>query len=72
MANTIKITILEDGTIKCETDDMSGPLHQTADAFLAQIQRDAGGEVSIESIKEHSHHGVGQHSHEHGEHHHHH
>jgi hypothetical protein len=63
------IEILEDGTIKVQTNDMSGPGHKAADDFLSMIARLAGGEVTEEKIG-HAHHHQHSHSHE-GEHHHH-
>lgn len=41
----ITITILEDGTIRMETDNISGPNHLNAEQFLAQVGRLAGGET---------------------------
>jgi hypothetical protein len=63
------IEILEDGTIKVQTNDMSGPAHKAADDFLSMIGRLAGGEVTEEKIG-HAHQHQHSHSHE-GEHHHH-
>ena len=45
--DTIKISILEDGTIKTETDKISGPNHQTAEMFLRGVQEKLGGDVTI-------------------------
>jgi len=44
MVDTIKIEILEDGTISIDTDSISGQNHVSADAFLAEITKLAGGE----------------------------
>lgn len=44
--DAIKITILDDGTIKMETDIISGPNHVNAEQFLAQIGRLAGGDTT--------------------------
>lgn len=41
----IKISILDDGTIKVETDKISMPNHMNAEAFLRQMAELAGGEV---------------------------
>jgi hypothetical protein len=46
MPDTIKITVLEDGTIKTETDKVSMPNHANAEAFLRDIGRLAGGPVT--------------------------
>lgn len=58
----MQITVLEDGTIKTETADMSGPSHKAADDFLKMVARLAGGEVTEEKVK-HGH--VHNHAHEH-------
>lgn len=43
MADEIKISILPDGTIKIETDKVSGPNHMGAEGFIREIFRLAGG-----------------------------
>jgi len=55
------ITILDDGTIKIETDKISAPNHVNAGAFVAEAARLAGGKT--EKKMKHSH-GL-QHEHEH-------
>lgn len=47
MADQVKITILEDGTIKVETGKISGPNHLNAEQFLREMSRLAGGTVEI-------------------------
>ncbi len=42
----IIITILEDGTIRSETDRVSGLNHESAESFLRGITRATGGDVS--------------------------
>lgn len=42
MADIIKVTILEDGTIKSETDPISAPNHQSAEEFLSTVFHLAG------------------------------
>ena len=42
--DNIQIDILEDGTIKVTTDAVSPANHLSADKFLAEMQRMAGGE----------------------------
>lgn len=42
----IKITILDDGTIRMETDTVSTPNHLSAEQFLAQVGRLAGGDTT--------------------------
>lgn len=59
--DAIKITILEDGTIKTETDKVSMPNHSNAEAFLREMARVAGGEVSRKNK-----HGHASHSHDAG------
>jgi hypothetical protein len=67
----MEITILEDGRIKVETDDMSGPAHKTADEFLKMVARLAGGETTEAKREGHHHHHHGHgHAHAHGHDHH--
>jgi hypothetical protein len=66
MKGEMTITVLGDGTIKTETDDMSGPAHKAADDFLKEVARLAGGESTDEKIKPHHHHHHDHgHAHEH-------
>ncbi len=67
MGDAITISILDDGTIKTETDKVSMPNHQSAERFLLDVGRLAGGTVT----KEHKHGGTWHthahdHEHEHG------
>ena len=41
----MKITILEDGTIKTETDKVSAPNHSNAEAFLRLVAQLCGGKT---------------------------
>lgn len=62
----IKITILEDGTIKTETDKVSGPNHQNAESFLQNMARLCGGVVSRilkPGGRTHTHDGQNYHTH---------
>jgi hypothetical protein len=43
MADQIKITILEDGTISIETDAISGTNHMSADQLLKEVEKLSGG-----------------------------
>ena len=55
----LKIEILEDGTIKTTSDDVSAANHDTAEQFLRAMARLAGGETVREDrkdIKGHHHH----------------
>ena len=62
--DVMRITILNDGTIKTETDGISAPNHQNAERFLRNISTLAGGKTTRtartdpEAMKH-------QHSHEH-------
>ena len=58
--DSIKITILEDGTIKVETDEVGQANHASADRFLAEMARLAGGQTeTTKKPHTHSHHGHG-------------
>lgn len=63
----IDVTILDDGTVKSETGDMSGALHQTADNFLKELARLMGGAVA-ETKAKHAHTHSHTHSHDHERH----
>ena len=45
--DTIIIEVLEDGTIKTETDKVSSANHSTADNFLKEMFRLAGGKSTL-------------------------
>lgn len=66
--DTIKITVLEDGTIKTETDRVSMPNHANAEGFLALIGRLAGGLIERRAKHGAHFHGHHEHTHEHGGH----
>jgi len=58
----IKGSILEDGTIKTSTDQVSAANHSTAEAFLRELTRLTGGAVTrIRKPQVHTH----LHTHEH-------
>ena len=44
--DTMNITVLEDGTLKIETDKVSGPNHIGAEQFLRDVAKLAGGEIT--------------------------
>ena len=46
MADTMKITILDDGTIKVETDSVSPQNHMSAEAFMRHVATAGGGKQS--------------------------
>ena len=57
----ITVTILENGTVRIETDGISGPNHANAEAALQFITKEIGGEVT----RIHRHPGGHVHVHEH-------
>lgn len=68
--DTMRGTILADGTIKLVTDAISAANHDNADQFVAAIARLAGGETTVEARDdvrhdhEHHHHEEGHHHHQ--------
>lgn len=62
--DTIKIKILDDGTIKVETDPISMPNHMNAESFLRNMATLAGGDVERKNKKgvSHTHDGVHWHN----------
>ena len=60
MSDQMKIEILEDGTISVSTDKISGTNHVSADEFLKEVAKLAGGTRTTEKKKNHFH------THEHG------
>ena len=65
--DVIKIQILDDGTIKTETDKVSMPNHQNAEMFLRETFKLAGGKATMKfkrglAVQEAAH----SHTHEHG------
>jgi hypothetical protein len=46
--DTIRVEILPDGTVKTETDSISAANHGTAENFLNEIFRLAGGKSTLE------------------------
>jgi len=66
MADKIKVTILEDGTIKVDTDKISGPNHVNAEGFLREMFKLAGGSIA-RKLKHASQHMFG-HGHSHDDH----
>jgi hypothetical protein len=55
MNDEIKIEVLEDGTIKVSTDQISAANHASAEAFLREAARLAGGNVKTETKHTHGH-----------------
>ena len=62
MSDTMRIVILEDGTIRTETDKISAPAHQSAESFLSTVTKLTGGEATRQR-KGHAH--VHHHDHDH-------
>lgn len=44
----LDIEILEDGTLRIQTDKISGPNHMSADQLLAEINKLVGGPVQTQ------------------------
>lgn len=62
--DVIEIEILPDGTIRTSTDLISAVNHRSADQFLTDMQRDAGGTTDTKKKRvTHSH--AHDHIHEH-------
>jgi hypothetical protein len=53
--DTMKITVLADGTIKVETSAITTSNHTNAEAFVRLIAQLAGGETEIERKQKHQH-----------------
>lgn len=63
--DTITIDILEDGTIRFETSPISGPIHASAEKFLADVKEATGGQQT-RARRGHAHgHAHHHHTHEH-------
>lgn len=59
--DALKITILKNGTVRIDTDAISGPNHANAETALRWIAAQMGGTVERQ-VKGHGH----AHTHEHG------
>jgi len=66
MPDKIKVTILEDGTIKVDTDKISGPNHVNAEGFIREMFKLAGGSIT-RKLKHVAQHLLG-HGHDHHDH----
>jgi hypothetical protein len=62
--DNLEITVLADGTIRTVTDPISNANHSSAEAFLKEMARLAGGETTRKRRHEHGSH---SHTHTHGE-----
>lgn len=65
MADKMNISILEDGTVRVETEGISQANHYSADEFLQMIERLAGGEVQSKAKEGHTTHTHGKLIHSH-------
>jgi hypothetical protein len=66
MANNITCTILENGTVRIDTDQISGPNHATAEAALQWIANQLGGDVTrTRRVDIHQHIHMDEHDHDH-------
>jgi hypothetical protein len=62
----ITVEVLEDGTIKMTTDQVSGPNHSNAEGFMRSIAQMTDGKMTREKRKPDHKHSHGQHqSHSH-------
>ena len=63
MPDTMNIEILEDGTVSVTTDKISATNHVSADEFLAEVEKLAGGKrVTVKRKNKFAH----THTHSHG------
>ena len=58
--DTITVTILDDGTLKTETDKISMPSHHNAEMFIREMGRLAGGPVEVKHKHGHTWHSHSQ------------
>jgi hypothetical protein len=54
--DTIEILILEDGTIRMTSSKISGANHGSADAFVRNVEKLAGGSTEVHRRKDANHH----------------
>lgn len=56
MSDTIKLKVLDDGTVSSSTDEISPENHQNADAFLEWLAKKLGGTSQrVEKTEGHVH-----------------
>ena len=65
MPKQFEVTILEDGRIKIDTDDMSGSIHIKVDRFVTDTIEDLGGEAETRKKRKTHTHTHNQHTHKH-------
>jgi len=62
--DTMKVIVLENGTVKIETDAVSPANHRNAEAFLLELARQLGGTTERRQKQGHAHqHGCLIHTH---------
>lgn len=61
----LKIEVLEDGTIRVESDEISGVNHLSAEAFLRYVSQLAGSPPEIKHKQGHTHSHTGTQIHQH-------
>jgi len=66
MSDKMRITILDDGSIKVQTDEISAPNHMEAESLLARLEELAGGKTEVEATGHHAHEHGHTHTHEDG------
>ncbi|HSE46327.1 MAG TPA: hypothetical protein VLA89_13460 [Gemmatimonadales bacterium] len=59
------VELLPNGLFKVTTDEISGPNHMTAEAFIDFLARGAGGEVTRSRREDRPMHSHGEHTHTH-------
>lgn len=65
MNDELQITILEDGTIRTESGTFSPANHQSAEEFLGEVTRQAGGAMQrTKRPHKHTHGKIHQHQHQ--------
>lgn len=75
-ADTIRVSILDDGTMKIDTDAISMPNHTNAEGLVRQMTTLCGGKTEVKLKGAHLHNALHQHAsdghtHDHGTEHHH-
>ncbi len=62
----MEVKVLEDGTLRMESADMSGVAHKAADEFFKEVTRLLGGEFTDTKLRPHTHtHDENEHNHHH-------
>jgi hypothetical protein len=64
MSDKMRVTILDDGSLKIETDKVSSANHTNAEGFIREMVRMMGGKQSVKNKVMHGHVHDEQHEHE--------